>query len=250
MPVIYKILNILNNKMYVGSAINFNRRISNHVKLLKENRHHSIYLQNAWNKYGEEKFVFEIIECVNDKHNLLKCEQFFLDSLKPKYNMASKAGSLLGFKWTEEQKKKKQGINHHNFGKPAFFKGHKHTDETKEILSKLRIGSKHTDETLSKMKTSKLGEKNPMSGRTHSIESKEKNRNSHLGKITSLETKEKLSEKSKHAVNQFDINGIFIKRWDSIKEASENLLIGKTNISAACRNVTKYSGNYIWKYAN
>lgn len=46
------------------------------------------------------------------------------------------------------------------------------------------------------------------------------------------------------------INGNFIKSWDSILEASENLLIGKTNISAACRNVTKHSGNYIWKYAN
>ena len=59
---IYKILNIINNKIYIGSAVNIDRRWSEHKSLLTNNKHHSKYLQNSFNKYGTENFLFEVVE--------------------------------------------------------------------------------------------------------------------------------------------------------------------------------------------
>lgn len=52
-------------------------------------------------------------------------------------------------------------------------------------------------------------------------------------------------------INQFDLNNTFIKRWDSTKEASEVLNIGRKNISdcLCCRGNRKTAGGYIWRYA-
>ena len=57
--VIYAILNIINGKSYIGSAINFDRRKKTHLRLLNKNSHHSIKLQNAYNKYGVDSFLFK-----------------------------------------------------------------------------------------------------------------------------------------------------------------------------------------------
>lgn len=59
---IYGIKNKINGKYYIGQSINFISRKSRHLFLLKKGDHHSKYLQNAWNKYGEDNFIFEILE--------------------------------------------------------------------------------------------------------------------------------------------------------------------------------------------
>lgn len=82
---IYKIKNIINNDCYIGSAKDINRRWQRHKSALKHNHHENIHLQRAWNKYGEENFIFEIIEeC--DINDLLIIEQKYLD-LNPEYNI-------------------------------------------------------------------------------------------------------------------------------------------------------------------
>lgn len=77
---IYRILNIKNNKMYIGSSENLNKRRINHFGLLKRNKHHSIHLQRAWNrtKNPKEIFKFEILEYCN-KENLLERENYYLN---------------------------------------------------------------------------------------------------------------------------------------------------------------------------
>lgn len=47
-------------------------------------------------------------------------------------------------------------------------------------------------------------------------------------------------------VNQYDLEGNFIKQWSSIKEAQ--LKLGINNVSACCNNRRKKAGGYIWKY--
>lgn len=59
---IYKIKNLLNDKVYIGSSTDINRRHINHLSLLNRNKHHAFKLQLAWNKYGSKNFVFELIE--------------------------------------------------------------------------------------------------------------------------------------------------------------------------------------------
>ena len=59
---IYKIVNELNNKMYIGQSINIYERWRHHKIQLRHDKHHNSHLQNAWNKYGEQNFQFVIIE--------------------------------------------------------------------------------------------------------------------------------------------------------------------------------------------
>ncbi len=79
---IYKITNIVNKKIYIGSSNNIDRRWSEHKKLLKINKHHNSHLQASFNKYGIDKFKFDIMMyCTIDK--LLFFEQKCLDKYKP-----------------------------------------------------------------------------------------------------------------------------------------------------------------------
>jgi predicted GIY-YIG superfamily endonuclease len=108
--VIYKITNIKNSKIYIGSASYYDKRIGTHVSRLRRNTHQNRYLQSAWNKYGEEFFIFEIIEYSN-KECLIEREQYWLDFYRSYdrnigYNLATKAGSNLGYTASEEARKK------------------------------------------------------------------------------------------------------------------------------------------------
>lgn len=49
-------------------------------------------------------------------------------------------------------------------------------------------------------------------------------------------------------INQFSLEGIFIKSWKSGKEASKKLNISGGNISSCCRGKLKRAGKFIWKY--
>jgi group I intron endonuclease len=62
---IYKITNIVNNKLYIGCASNIRTRKNGHLYDLRNNYHKNSYLQKAWNKYGEVNFKFEILELCN-----------------------------------------------------------------------------------------------------------------------------------------------------------------------------------------
>jgi len=59
---IYLIINLQNNKFYVGSAINVRKRKNKHLQQLRKNKHDNQYLQNSFNKYGENNFVFLLLK--------------------------------------------------------------------------------------------------------------------------------------------------------------------------------------------
>lgn len=104
--MIYCITNKITGKRYVGSAVNFRIRRNQHLHHLRNKNHHSRYLQNAWNKYRENNFVFLVLEEVDDVNNLLTREQWYLDNTNCEYNICRIAGSSLGIKRTEETKRK------------------------------------------------------------------------------------------------------------------------------------------------
>lgn len=90
---IYKIENVANGKVYIGSSNNIERRWQKHKALLRHNKHQNRHLQNAWNKYGEDRFIFSIVElCPVD--SLLNKEQYFIDVLSPEYNQTAIAGKV------------------------------------------------------------------------------------------------------------------------------------------------------------
>lgn len=103
---VYKIESKVSGRFYIGSSIDINNRWRIHEMELEENRHHSIYLQRHYNKHGKDDLMFSIIEIVTYPELVLEREQYYLDKLKPQFNMCKQAKSTLGFKYTEEQKEK------------------------------------------------------------------------------------------------------------------------------------------------
>lgn len=68
--------------------------------------------------------------------------------------------------------------------------------------------------------------------------------------------KENLQHASKHRllstykpINQYDLNGIFIKRWDSMKEAREFYHFGINSLNRACKSKSGIHKGFIWRYA-
>jgi group I intron endonuclease len=99
---IYKITNPVNNEIYIGSAANgLKKRFWQHKRLLKLNKNPCKYLQRVYNKNSNVDFVFEILEFCS-KEDCIKKEQYYIDTLNPKYNLCRIAGSSLGRKQTKE----------------------------------------------------------------------------------------------------------------------------------------------------
>ena len=97
---VYKIINTINGKVYIGSSKDISRRWNEHIYSLDVNAHHNKKLQNAWNKYGRQNFKFEIIEECDEK-NQFEREQYYIDLYKPflndGYNIVQKiSNDLIG----------------------------------------------------------------------------------------------------------------------------------------------------------
>lgn len=88
---IYKISFPPNKRYYIGAASNIKRRIWDHRKKLRRNKHYNKKLQSLYNKYGEINLKIKIIEKC-DIENLINKEQFWLEAKKPKLNILQKSG--------------------------------------------------------------------------------------------------------------------------------------------------------------
>jgi len=75
---IYKIINVINNKFYVGSAVDFTKRKRRHWWALRSQRHANKHLQAAWSCYGEEAFKFVIVEELPLGSDILAAENVWL----------------------------------------------------------------------------------------------------------------------------------------------------------------------------
>lgn len=185
---VYFIINLINGKYYVGSAVNLLSRWRIHSSMLNRNKHDNSYLQNAWNKYGEEAFEFVAVEIVSNTNDLYKIEQLWIDAScccdrNRGYNQKPKAESSLGYKHTDEARKK---ISNRNklFGiKPPSALGRKLSEETKKRMSLAMTGVK---------KSTTVNMKKPKSE-----EHKRKLSESKKGKKLSEEHRKKISEGGK-----------------------------------------------------
>ncbi|MEK6883500.1 MAG: GIY-YIG nuclease family protein [Nanoarchaeota archaeon] len=138
---IYQILNTVNGKFYIGSAINIDRRFYLHKNLLNRNKHPNYYLQNSWNKHGRDNFDFLILEIIDDKNKLIEIEQKWINltnccNINIGYNLSPTAGSKLGAKETIESKLKKSLAKKGN----KYRAGKRFTQEQKIKLSLAKIG--------------------------------------------------------------------------------------------------------------
>jgi group I intron endonuclease len=145
---IYSIRNTVNGKRYIGSAQNMARRKSQHYSDLRFNRHAASHLQHAYNKYGADVMVFEVIElCSIDL--LLEHEQSYIDLYRTAdrshgYNTRPVAASNRGHVFSEEiRAKMRAGFNRNR--KPM-------NAESRARCNETRRGRKVSEETRQRMR--------------------------------------------------------------------------------------------------
>jgi len=168
-PVIYKIINQVNDKFYIGSTNNQYERFRTHRNKLRNNKHHCAHLQAAWNTYGEEKFVFKVIDVLVDEQLLQAAEDKWLVEWVGKaecYNHGLRSGAP----WRGGAKEL-----HPSYGKRA-------SEETKQLIRDARyaqadprLGTKHTEATKQVISEKKLA--NPTRawlGKTRNEETRKK----------------------------------------------------------------------------
>jgi group I intron endonuclease len=161
---IYKIQNSTNNKIYIGSAVDIKKRWRDHKWCLIHNKHHNSHLQSSWIKYGADSFEFSIIlECeIND---LLTKELNYIlqyDSFNNKFG--------------------------YNVNDPEHtFLNRKHTEKTKQLLSKQKLGDKNP-------MYGKCGDKHPNFNKVVSTNTRNKMSLIKLGIPTNRQTNLKLNE--------------------------------------------------------
>lgn len=277
---IYKIRNIIDNKFYVGSSIDLDGRKYRHFHTLKIQKHANDKLQRAYNKYGKENFVFEIIERLYDlPKDKLKCkkivlnrEQYWIDKLdavNKGYNINKKADSRLG---TKQPKEAIESARQKNMGR-------KMSEYNKQQLLKAHIGMKHSKESKAKMSKSHKGCKPWNKGVPRTEKEKENISKGHIGIKISEETRRKLSDRNKGENNSFygkrhsektkkilseKHKGLYVGEksmrarkvlcvetgeiFGCIKDASIIKQTNRGSISAVCKGKRNTAGGYHWKY--
>jgi group I intron endonuclease len=148
---VYKIINLSNNRVYIGSAKEFKERWKQHHYTLKNNKHSNKFLQADYNKCGESAFKFEILQITNgDKQERLLLEEQYISQVYDKgencYNLCSKAVSREGTKSNNPlSTKEKMSISMKEAWKRM-------SEETKQKRAKLISKSHSTPEAKERIK--------------------------------------------------------------------------------------------------
>ena len=220
---IYKIVNRIDGKYYVGSSQDIGKRWKSHVNELKRNRHWNIHLQRSWNKYGNENFKFVICkEC--PVYRLFECEQEELNriTVETSYNINLSSFSPMRGKHHSKDSKLKLSISH---------KGKLRSEEHRLNLSK-------------SLKGKYVGKLHPQFGKQLSLQHKLKISKSNSGKIRNPQSKilmSKAKSGSKHPNYNHTTYKFFNKTTNIIEKCTKHELEKKYNLvqSNVVRIITK-----------
>lgn len=185
---IYSIRNILNNKVYIGQSVNLRKRKTRHFSELRNHRHPNPHLQRAFNKYGEDAFLFSIIIYCN-KEDLTYYEDFFIKYYNSKYagyniNDANAPPDNNGRKngmYGKEPSNKRTDIDKqineiaekYKNGKPLSYLANEYHIHRKTLRKKLRtIFTKEEMSIINKNNHKNIKNKSANKGTIHNIQSR------------------------------------------------------------------------------
>lgn len=179
---IYEIVNRVNGKRYVGSAVNIRARWAVHRHMLHRGYHHSRHLQASWNKHGRGAFEFRIIRAC-ERADLIPAEQSAIDTMKPEYNCSPVAGravmsedgrrrlseSMLGNKRTLGLRHSPETLALMSEAKKGntATKGKKRCPDAVAATAAAHRGMRRSAETRAKIAASKIGIKLPPRSEEH-----------------------------------------------------------------------------------
>jgi group I intron endonuclease len=231
MGYIYKITNIKNNKCYIGETIqNPKKRWKDHRSAIKRDDGCKA-LKNAINKYGLNNFKFEVIIICFDEDRLIYEKEYIkkYNSMVPNgYNiLAGGQEGVLGFKHSEETKKKISEKSKENSNKPNV----KEQSRRNAIELNRRIKSgevvKKSENWYKALEEGRIGNK----GGTHNDE-----------------TKKKISDSLK-IYYESNVNNVNKDKWHQMLKNKKGIDLSDThkdNISAGLSNYynSKYNSFY------
>lgn len=193
---IYQIKNVLNNKIYVGSAKDFDKRWKRHFSDLANGNHHSIKLQRSYNKHGNVFKCSILEEIPYEKDLIIERENFWINKLNTKENGYNIADASFGDTYTNNPKKeeilakrsKTVKAKMKAFGsekrKELYGKSGENNPNWKPERHKFCLCGKripHTSKTCSNCRK-RSGENNPFFGREHTEEFRKELSNKMKGK--------------------------------------------------------------------
>jgi len=268
---VYCIRNIINEKIYIGSAVDFYRRYLQHKHALLNNKHNK-RLQNFVNKYGMDCLYMSMLEVCNID-SLLEREQYWINEFQSYkselgFNICPIVGSSLGAKMADSHKEacKKRMANN------TYFLGKSHSNDTKIILSEISKKSwennrskriKINQEIADKRKGIPqwgdnphplLGKEHPAKGKKRSKEfcelmRKQKLENNGMrGVKLSEERKEQIKKQVRKPVALIDKSGNILRTFISQKEATDELDLPKGSVSRVCKCEYEQTKGYRFKY--
>ena len=231
---IYRWINKENGNSYIGSAVDLRKRFYlyynlEHISKVK------MLICRALLKYGYSNFSLEILEyCKPD--NVIEREQYYLDLLKPEYNILKTAGSCFGYRHREETLIK--------------FRARKWADGTKAKMAAAKLGRKHTEETRTKIIA--VLQKEEVQEKMQAAALKRKGRE--LSEETKAKMRASQSKRIKHPVPGIKIEVTEIETgistvYETIRETALALNIGAGTISRRIKlNIIKpYKGKFLIK---
>lgn len=254
---IYSITNQINGKIYIGYATNIKNRWKHHRSELKLGTHPNAHLQSAWNKYGKDSFVFQVVEFCTEE-NLCRQENHWCELLK-----THKTG--YNIKPTDPNEPNKR-----------------QSSETIEKIRKAHLGVKSSPETIAKLRNRigrsivVLTEEGKLIKEFETIEDAANELKVGKGNIFSVLKHKRKSGKGyvfvykeeydpekdysvirnfgtylQKPVGMYSLDGELIKNFDSVKQAGEHLgkdKFGRTAISNVLGGRAKSCNNCKWKY--
>lgn len=261
--------NIYDGKRYIGIT----SQLPEHRWRNGSGYKYNPYFWNAISKYGWDSFSHEVIfsgleeECAKAKEVELISLYNTTDE-RFGYNLTAGGDGTLGRIMSDDTKKKISashiGLHHSEATRQKlavissgnqYAKGYKHSEEAKSSISKSLIGNqfakglRHTYETRLKMS-------NSHKGTTLSGETRKKISSANKGRVVSDETRRKISNANKGkatrsiVVDMFSSDGVFVKSFDSAKDAMRELGVDNSQIIKVCKKKAKTAGGYIWRYHN